>query len=85
MRSGELCGAVRVDEAFEIHLAGKSKLRIQATHRLEYNMFVDDWEKGAKRNFDDETDPEYFNLRLPLKLCRTRDRILSKDNIAISR
>ncbi|KAH6877230.1 hypothetical protein B0T10DRAFT_540642 [Thelonectria olida] len=83
---GELCGAVRVDEAFEAHLIGKTKLRIPSFPRSDYNTFiVDDWERGAKRNFDDEADPEYFHLRPPLKLYRTRDRLLSKDNFAISR
>lgn len=85
-KSGGLCGAVRVDEAFEAHMAGRAKLRISSFNQSDYNEFVvDNWEKGAKRNFSDASDPREFHLRPPMKLLRARDRILNKNDFVISR
>lgn len=83
---GKLCGAVRVDEAFEAHLTGKTNLRLQSISRSEYNTFViDDWERGAKRNFSNAHDPQNFHLRPPMRAYRARDRWKGKDYFAISR
>ncbi|KAI5459404.1 hypothetical protein BGZ63DRAFT_276412 [Mariannaea sp. PMI_226] len=83
---GKLSGAVRIDEAFEAHLKGKTKLKLQSLDQAEYNTFVvEDWERGAKRNFTNAEEPRQFHLRPPSKAYKKMDRWRGKDSFAISR
>ncbi|KAF5003059.1 hypothetical protein FDECE_10370 [Fusarium decemcellulare] len=83
---GKLCGAVRIDEAFEDYLEGRDKLKLKSLSESEYNtFFIQDWERGVKRNFTMDKVPEHFSLRLPNKAYKTMDRIRNKDNFSMSR
>ncbi|KAH7146867.1 hypothetical protein B0J13DRAFT_595253 [Dactylonectria estremocensis] len=82
---GKLSGAIRIDEAFEAHLKGKTKLRLQSLEQAEYNTFVtEDWERGAKRSFSNEKEPQQFFLRPPSKAYKKMDRWRGKDSFSIS-
>src|SRR6266566_2113515 len=74
--TGKLCGAFRIDEAFEAHLKSKTKLKFSSLEQGEYNVFVaQDWEMGAKRAFTEKPDPPRFVLRPPSKAFKTIARI----------
>ncbi|KAH6869247.1 hypothetical protein B0T10DRAFT_418756 [Thelonectria olida] len=82
---GKLSGAVRIDEAFEAHLNAKTRLRLQSLDQAEYNTFViEDWERGAKRNFSNDKEPRQFFLRPPSKAYKKMDRLRGKDSFSIS-
>ncbi|KAH6980884.1 hypothetical protein BKA56DRAFT_485877 [Ilyonectria sp. MPI-CAGE-AT-0026] len=82
---GKLSGAVRIDEAFENHLKGKTKLRFKSLNQAEYNTFVmEDWERGAKRSFSNEKQSRQFFLRPPSKAYKKMDLWRGKDTFSIS-
>ncbi|KAL6353611.1 hypothetical protein LRP88_14109 [Fusarium phalaenopsidis] len=83
---GGLFGAVRIDEAFEIHLWGRDRLKLNSLSLSEYNtLVVEDWERGVKRTFTNQEQPIQFSLRLPLKAYKTRDRWRNKDHFSLNR
>ncbi|KAI8723147.1 hypothetical protein NCS52_00169900 [Fusarium sp. LHS14.1] len=83
---GGLCGAVRIDEAFEAHLMGKNRLKLDRLNVSEYNtLVVDGWERGVKRTFTDAESPAEFSLRLPYKAFKTQDRWRNRDNFSLNR
>ncbi|KAJ3466138.1 hypothetical protein MRS44_006796 [Fusarium solani] len=84
--TGGLCGAVRIDEAFEAHLMGKNRLRLDTLSVPEYNnLVVEDWERGVKRSFTNEDIPAQFILRLPPKAKKTPDKLANRNQFSVNR
>lgn len=83
---GGLFGAVRIDEAFEAHLWGRDRFKIDSLDASEYNtLVVEGWERGVKRTFTNENTPQQFSLRLPMKAFKTIDRLRNRDNFSLNR
>jgi hypothetical protein len=81
-----LSGAFLIDQAFDTHMAEKTKLRLSSLDQADYNLFVwEDWELGAKRAFSGSPTPEYFYLRPPAKAFKKLDRWRGKDKFALNR
>ncbi|TDZ33867.1 hypothetical protein C8035_v009232 [Colletotrichum spinosum] len=82
---GKLAGAFHIDQAFEAHLRGKSKLRINSLETSEYNDFIQkEGELGAKRTFSNAGQPEFFNLHPPPGAYGTMARLRKKETLAIN-
>ncbi|KAK4169929.1 hypothetical protein QBC43DRAFT_352161 [Cladorrhinum sp. PSN259] len=59
---GALCGAFRIDQAFENHIKASPKFKFERCSFQEYRDFLDqEWECGLKRNFE---PPKEINERL---------------------
>lgn len=85
MREGKLCGAFRVDEAFEAHML-QTRLKIRSLAPSEYNMFVtEDWEMGAKRKYSGQQVPERFFMRPPGKAFHRMDRWRGRDKFWLTK
>ncbi|RSL74411.1 hypothetical protein CEP53_000242 [Fusarium sp. AF-6] len=83
---GGLCGAVQIDEAFEAHLLGKNRLKLDSLNASEYNtLVVEGWERGVKRTFTNAETPTEFSLRLPMKAFKTRDKLRNRDHFSVNR
>jgi hypothetical protein len=77
---------VRIDEAFEAHLMGKNRLRLDTLSVPEYNnLVVEDWERGVKRSFTNEDIPAQFILRLPPKAKKTPDKLANRNQFSVNR
>ncbi|GJD00113.1 HSP70 family chaperone [Colletotrichum higginsianum] len=83
---GKLAGAFQIDQAFEAHLRGKSKLKITSLSASDYNQFIQkEWELGAKRTFNNASEPRFFNLHPPSKAYGTMARLRHKETLAINK
>ncbi|KAJ0162374.1 Chaperone protein HscA -like protein [Colletotrichum tanaceti] len=83
---GKLAGAFQIDQAFEAHLRGKSKLKITSLSASDYNQFIQkEWELGAKRTFNNASEPRFFNLHPPSKAYGTMDRLRHRETLAINK
>ncbi|RTE74824.1 hypothetical protein BHE90_010742 [Fusarium euwallaceae] len=83
---GGLFGAVQIDEAFEVHLWGRDRLKLNSLSFSEYNtLVVEDWERGVKRTFTNQEQPAQFSLRLPPKVYKFQDRLRNKDQFSLNR
>ncbi|KAF5002780.1 hypothetical protein FDECE_10525 [Fusarium decemcellulare] len=83
---GKLAGAFQIDQAFDAHLRAKAKLRLNSLDAHEYNSFIlKEWELGAKRTFNNASEPKYFHLHPPSKAYGTVARLRKQDTLAINK
>ncbi|CAM1507993.1 Fc.00g048410.m01.CDS01 [Cosmosporella sp. VM-42] len=84
--AGVLAGAFQIDQAFDDHLRGKAKLKIKSLSASEYNQFVrKEWELGAKRTFNNASEPKFFHLHPPSKAYGTVARMRNKETLSINK
>ncbi|KAH7127552.1 hypothetical protein EDB81DRAFT_951146 [Dactylonectria macrodidyma] len=84
--AGNLAGAFQIDQAFDAHLRGKAKLKINSLSANDYNQFIQkEWELGAKRTFNGASEPKYFHLHPPSKAYGTMARLRNKETLPINK
>jgi hypothetical protein len=84
IKSGDLCGAIYVDRAFENHVKLFRKYMKNLPSNIEKRFMEREWENNVKRNFDGSDGPWIVDLpQKPQKSAAALRSVFTKEKPGI--